>query len=100
MNPLPELLCPLPGRAAEIKDALMIVHSYFKAYFRMASSAASPAKGFSILFDDDNTITGIDNVTEVGKDSDEAPYYNLNGMRVSKPTKGVYIHNGKKVIIK
>ncbi len=86
------------GKFVKLNDGATF--PYFKAYFRMASSAASPAKGFSILFDDDNTITGIDNVTEVGKDSDEAPYYNLDGMRVSKPTKGVYIHNGKKVIIK
>ena len=27
-------------------------------------------------------------------------YYNLNGQRVSQPTKGVYIVNGKKVVIK
>jgi hypothetical protein len=27
-------------------------------------------------------------------------YYNLNGQVVTHPTKGVYIHNGKKVIIK
>lgn len=86
------------GKFVKLKDGATF--PYFKAYFRMASSAASPAKGFSIMFDDDNTVTGIDSVTEVGKDSDKAPYYNLNGMRVSKPTKGVYIHNGKKVIIK
>ena len=27
-------------------------------------------------------------------------YYNLSGVRVDRPTKGVYIMNGKKVIIK
>ena len=27
-------------------------------------------------------------------------YYNLNGQRVAQPTKGLYIHNNKKVIIK
>lgn len=31
-------------------------------------------------------------------DDDNAPYYNLAGQRVSKNTKGVLIHNGKKVI--
>ena len=31
-------------------------------------------------------------------DNDNAPYYNLAGQRVSKTTKGVLIHNGKKVI--
>jgi hypothetical protein len=27
-------------------------------------------------------------------------YYNLSGQRVERPTKGVYIHYGKKVVIK
>jgi hypothetical protein len=27
-------------------------------------------------------------------------YYNLNGQRVSQPKKGLYIVNGKKVVIK
>ena len=73
---------------------------YFKACLRMASSAATPAKGFSIMFDDDNTDTGINGIVETDKGSDKAPYYNLNGVRVSKPSHGVYIQNGKKVIIK
>ena len=85
------------GKLVKLKDNVNF--PYFKAYLLMNRPAAG-AKGFSILFDDDNTVTGIDTVTESGKDSDDAPYYNLNGMRVNKPTKGVYIHNGKKVIIK
>lgn len=31
-------------------------------------------------------------------EEDDAPYYNLAGQRVSKTTKGLLIHNGKKVI--
>ena len=27
-------------------------------------------------------------------------YYNLQGIKVAAPVKGIYIHNGKKVIIK
>lgn len=30
----------------------------------------------------------------------QGPYYNLNGQRVSRPSKGIYIVNGKKVIFK
>jgi hypothetical protein len=44
-----------------------------------------------------------DEATEIGnvvyQMSDET-YYNLNGQRVTTPGKGLYIHNGKKVIIK
>ena len=30
----------------------------------------------------------------------DSPYYNLSGQRVAKPAKGIYIVNGKKIIIK
>lgn len=71
---------------------------YFKAYLRLKENTATPGKGFSILFDDEGTITGIDGITEL-KDTDDT-YYDLNGIKVEKPKKGVYIRNGKKVIIK
>ena len=42
--------------------------------------------------------TGIQNVerTKTGEDK----WYNLNGQRVDHPTKGLYIKNGKKVLVK
>ena len=49
----------------------------------------------TMILDDEGT--GIGNV--VYQMSDET-YYNLNGQRVTTPSKGLYIHNGKKVIIK
>lgn len=33
-------------------------------------------------------------------DFGQGTYYNLQGQRVGKPSKGVYIHNGKKVVVK
>ena len=53
-------------------------------------------------FDDDNTeITGIENINSSDATADDnGAYYNLNGQRVGKPQHGVYIHNGKKIIIK
>ena len=36
--------------------------------------------------------------TAVGKTNDDA-WYTIQGVRVAQPTKGVYIHNGKKVVI-
>ncbi|MBQ8713861.1 MAG: hypothetical protein IJ552_01495 [Prevotella sp.] len=46
---------------------------------------------------DGDDVTGIKNI-KVG--SEDNIYYNLNGQRVLYPTKGLYIVNGKKVIIK
>ncbi len=43
-------------------------------------------------------VTGIKNVGTSAKGEHE--YYNLNGMRVGQPSKGLYIVNGKKVVVK
>ena len=47
---------------------------------------------------DDTTITEIDEVDADQTDRDV--FFNLSGQRISHPQKGVYIKNGKKVIIK
>ena len=44
--------------------------------------------------------TGIENSFIDENESGEKVIYNLNGMRVKNPTKGLYIINGKKVLIK
>ena len=44
--------------------------------------------------------TAIVEVMGSDKTYEDGVYYNLNGMRVDRPGKGVYILNGKKVIIK
>ena len=46
-----------------------------------------------------NAPTAISNIKDVKNDDDA--WYNLNGVRVAQPTqKGLYIHNGKKFVIK
>ena len=61
---------------------------------------ASLAK-MALVFDDlveGNETTGIKELeTEVLNDN---KYYNLQGIEVAYPVKGIYIHNGKKVIVK
>lgn len=63
----------------------------------------SPAKfaNMAMIFDDlieGNETTGIKELeTEVLNDN---KYYNLQGVEVAYPVKGIYIHNGKKVIVK
>ena len=73
----------------------------FRAYFTYNGSAAS-ALNFII----DGQTTGIDEVRgkmEDGRGKMEevrGEYYNLAGQRAVNPKKGLYIVNGKKVIIK
>ena len=69
-----------------------------KAYLQTKKTLtpAPGARGIEIVFEDE--ITGINNVnlkTKVNKE-----YFNLAGQRVAAPVKGLYIVNGKKVIIK
>lgn len=55
------------------------------------------SNAFTIVEYEEPVITGIrDQLNESGK----GVWYNLNGMRVEQPTKGVYIRNGKKVVTK
>ena len=49
---------------------------------------------------DDSETTGIESVNSEVKGFFDGEFYNLSGQRVTKPTKGLYIVNGKKVIIK
>ena len=72
----------------------------FRAYFNLAYPLAgyNTTSAPAITFDFDGT-TGISAVSgKVEKMSGEV--YNLHGQRVAHGTKGVYIQNGKKVIMK
>ena len=43
-------------------------------------------------------VTGIENVKNATVE--DGAWYTVSGQRVAQPTKGLYIHNGKKVVIK
>lgn len=47
-----------------------------------------------------STSTGIKEITNSDKTVSDAPIYNLSGQRVSSPSHGIYIQNGKKYIHK
>lgn len=49
--------------------------------------------------DGDDTETGVDSVFSNNKNVD-GKYYNLMGQPVENPGKGIFIHNGKKIILK
>lgn len=54
--------------------------------------AASSARELNLVFDEATGISEIKN-TKAGTE-----VYNLNGVRVAQPTKGLYIQNGKKFV--
>lgn len=65
-----------------------------KAYLK---DVPASAKEFLMIVED-AVVTGINEVQ--AENSVNGPIYNLNGARVSNPQKGVYIMNGRKVIVK
>ncbi len=69
-----------------------------KAYVDL-SAIINPVLARGSVFIDFNEPTGID-ATFVNSAKEKNDFYNLAGQRVAQPTKGLYIVNGKKVVIK
>lgn len=65
-----------------------------KAYLEVTKSTAGPAAKFFGL---DGETTGINSVKTAKADG---AYYTLEGVKTTKPVKGIYIHNGKKIVVK
>jgi hypothetical protein len=68
-----------------------------KAYVIKSGSAPSYLE---IVINDDSGVTGISSTLNNKEEIKDNAVYNLAGQRVENPTKGLYIVNGKKVIIK
>lgn len=79
-----------------------------KAYLDLANhpyGGSSAAKELSLVFEEESETTGIEDSPIVDVDAQQnvarSPYYTLNGTKVDRPTgKGIYIHNGKKIVIR
>lgn len=70
--------------------AVSLGHAYLEL------PAASATRFYSIQFGGETT--GINEVNAAAKA--DGAYYTLQGVKTSKAAKGIYIHNGKKVVIK
>ena len=67
--------------------------------FLVLTNAEAQAKGFVLEFEDGGT-TGIETIENSRHSTEDGVYYDLQGRHVENPTRGVYIVNGKKVVIK
>jgi hypothetical protein len=63
----------------------------FRAYFEVPTAVSAK---LNVSFFDETT-----GISQIEKAVDNQ-YYNLQGVRISKPTKGLYILNGKKYVVK
>ena len=68
-----------------------------KAYLHTTTALTTPSGRAGFIFEDED-VTGITSVSK--QTTNSTSYYDLQGRRVAQPTKGLYIVNGKKVIIK
>ena len=67
------------------------------AYLQIPAETAAGSRALTISFDDENEATAI---SDVELQDGESAVYDLQGRRVEQPRSGLYIRNGKKVIIK
>ncbi len=70
--------------------------AYITLYDKLSSFDAAPSR---VKF----FVTDGDQATEIQIPElmpNDGEYYNLNGLRVETPAKGIYIKNGKKVVVK
>ena len=71
----------------------------FRGYFKMRDEVAQAARSINIDFGDGEE-TGIRMVIADRPLKEDGAFYDLQGRKVEKPAKGLYIQNGKKVFIK
>lgn len=76
---------------------LKAFRAYFDFYNKLEGykTASAPA----ITLDIDGNTTGI-SALELDADKTADSYYTVQGLQVAQPAKGLYVVNGRKVIIK
>ena len=67
-----------------------------KAYLEFAEVISAPILDLGF----DGETTGIESIANSQEPMANSQYYDLQGRRVAQPTKGLYIVNGRKVVIK
>ena len=69
-----------------------------RAYLQVLTSSVSGVQSFTNLFDGETTA--IDSITTADEQTQDNVFYDLSGRRVNNPQRGLYIVNGKKVLVK
>ena len=78
-----------------VKDAGTLAAG--KCWIELVPQSAAHARALSIVFEGETT--GINTVSS-SADKMDGEWYDLSGRRVAQPAKGIYVKNGKKVIVK
>lgn len=108
-----EVILPVRGYTTELRifstwfptdyafPWLMTDHIYEMSALNQNVGYNQPNQLSYYLGSDMDISSGIEDIeTEPTKKINDGKYYSLTGMEVKHPSKGIYIHNGKKIIIK
>jgi hypothetical protein len=68
-----------------------------EAYLHVVQEGVAP-ESLMMVFDDDDVQTKVSEVFRLGVEHHDKGYYSLDGKTVDSPGKGLYIHNGKKMV--
>ena len=72
-----------------------------KAYLQLPTSILPAAsRSLRMVFEDEEDVTGINSLNDKLKMINDKAVYDLQGRRVVKPTRGLYIKDGKKIMVK
>ena len=85
------------GKAGFYKLGVGTTSNGFKAYLNNSTELGGAKEGLELEF---AGVTGIENMEHGTLNMENGAVYNLQGQRVNKAQKGVFIQNGKKVVLK
>lgn len=100
INALPYDTYVVARKSGETEDKLYKVNSTvglypFRAYFDLDEAVGVKPNTISFDFEGQPTAIG-----ELNSDTDDAVFYTLQGIRVQHPVRGIYVNDGKKVLVK
>ena len=74
--------------------------SAHRAYMQLPTTLVNEARAIRMVYTEDD-LTGINDIMQENNDEDTENdhIYDMQGRRVKKPAKGLYIKNGQKIII-
>ena len=71
-----------------------------RAYLQLPTLVFAGTRSIEVIYDDEEDYTTGIRSAAITSDQEPGVYYNLQGQRVDTPKKGLYIKNGKKVVVK
>ena len=87
------------GQFVSVKNTATIGTN--RCYLQLPTTVFAGTRSIEVVYDDEGTTGVKDNNRETITNNRDDQWFTIGGQRISKPTKkGLYIHSGKKVVIR